>query len=121
MHHCLVCFAMPVAACRPVLMRHLLRTWIVELHSWTHIATRRLRSERLAELAQRVNKPLFAAIRLIGFPLTYLMYARDRAALPADLLLAHSPWHVHVPLSLAHAGLYALMLKWGYTLLLGSQ
>ena len=44
LHHLTVCACMPIAIGHPVLMRHLLRTWIVELHSWNHIAARRLPS-----------------------------------------------------------------------------
>ena len=120
-HHMLICFAIPVAAGKAVLMRHMLRTWMVELHSWTHIAQRRLRSERLCELARAVNKPLFFALRIIAFPLTYFTYAAERAALPPWLLAAHSPPSVHAPLSLAHLGMYGLMLQWGKTLLLGGS
>ena len=120
MHHCLICFVLPVAAGKPVLMRHLLRTWIVELHSWTHIATRRLRSKRLSALAHGVNKPFFFVIRLVAFPITYLSYSRERAALPSELMLAHAPLRVHALLSLAHFSLYGLMLKWGWGLLLSS-
>ena len=99
-------------------MRHLLRTWVVELHSWNHIAARRLRSPRLAAIARYVNRPLFFVFRILAFPLTYVAYLQDRAMLPAELLDAQAPLRMHAPLSLTHLGLYALMLKWGYDLLL---
>ena len=112
------CVPARVAAGKPVLMRHLLRTWVVELHSWVHIASRRLRSKRLAQFAAIINKPAFFALRIVTFPLTYLAYVHDRRALSATLLEAHSPLRVHAPLSLTHLAMYGLMLKWGYTLLL---
>ena len=108
---------MPFAHGIPVLMRHLLRTWSVELHSWNHIATRRIQNIRLGKLLGRINKPLFFALRVVIFPLTWMLYAQDRAALPAAALAAAAPTRLHVPLSLAHAGMYALMLKWGWNLL----
>ena len=37
--------------------------------------------EPFAGFARRVNKPLFVALRLIAFPLTWLQYASERAAL----------------------------------------
>ena len=120
MHHCTICFAIPMAAGRPVLMRHMLRTWIVEVHSWNHIATRRLRSERLASFCRDVNKPLFVAIRLVAFPLTWFSYSSERLALPTALLEAQAPIRVHAPLSLAQLALYGLMLKWGYDMLVKS-
>ena len=116
-HHLLVCSCMPFAHGIPVLMRHLLRTWSVELHSWNHIATRRIQNIRLGKLLGRINKPLFFALRVVIFPLTWMLYAQDRAALPAAALAAAAPTRLHVPLSLAHAGMYALMLKWGWNLL----
>ena len=39
-HHAAVLLCVPVAVGNPLLMRHLLRTWVVELHSWNHIAAR---------------------------------------------------------------------------------
>lgn len=120
MHHCTICFAIPMAAGRPVLMRHMLRTWIVEVHSWNHIATRRLRSELLASFCRDVNKPLFVAIRLVAFPLTWFSYSSERLALPTALLEAQAPMRVHAPLSLAQLALYGLMLKWGYDMLVKS-
>ena len=116
MHHALVCCLIPLAAGRPVLMRHLLRTWMVELHSFNHIATRWLHA-RLAAWAERLNKPLFVALRLIGYPLSWVPYARDRAALPALVKAAHVPLALHLPLSCAHFVMYGLMLKWGHALL----
>eukprot|EP00322_Chrysochromulina_rotalis_P004973 CAMPEP_0115853000 /NCGR_PEP_ID=MMETSP0287-20121206/13282_1 /TAXON_ID=412157 /ORGANISM="Chrysochromulina rotalis, Strain UIO044" /LENGTH=274 /DNA_ID=CAMNT_0003307071 /DNA_START=24 /DNA_END=849 /DNA_ORIENTATION=+ len=118
LHHALICAALPVASGKPVLMRHLLRTWVVELNSWTHIAARRLRSPRLALLMQWLNKPLFIALRIVAFPLTYAIYASERAALSPALMQSHSPFHVHAPLSAVHLMMYGLMLKWGYSLLL---
>ena len=117
MHHLVACGCLPVAAGKPVLMAHLLRTWVVELQSWTHIAARRLQPPAAA-LAQRVNRPLFFAFRIVAFPITWVLYARSRAALPATLLAAHVPLSVHVPLSLLHFAMYGLMLNWGRGLLL---
>ena len=74
----------------------------------------------LSALAHGVNKPLFFVIRLVAFPITYLSYSRERAALPSELMLAHAPLRVHALLSLAHFSLYGLMLKWGWGLLLSS-
>ena len=65
-----------------------------------------------------LNKPAFFALRIVSFPLAYVAYAHDRSALSAELLQAHSPLHVHLPLSLTHLAMYGLMLKWGYSLLL---
>jgi len=112
-HHGIVLCCVPTAWAKPVLMAHLLRTWIVEVHSWVHIAARKLQSPLLT----RVNKPLFAVLRLVGFPLTWVAYARDRAAMPLALQAAHAPLRVHLPLSFAHFAMYGLMCKWGYTLL----
>ena len=56
MHHIIVCCCLPIAAGKPVLMAHLLRTWVVELQSWTHIAARRLEAP-LAQHLERVNLP----------------------------------------------------------------
>ena len=61
-----------------------------------------------------INKPLFVAARLIGFPLSYVAYARDRGALDARQLLLQAPPRLHGPLSVAHAAMYGLMLFWGY-------
>ena len=119
-HHMLVCAALPVAAGKPILMQHMLRTWIVELNSWTHIAARRLSSSWLATWARSLNKPLFLSLRIVAFPLTYLVYVRQRAALTPQLLASHAPLRVHGPLSIAHFAMYGLMLKWGYSLLLGT-
>ena len=79
-HHltCIAC--MPVAAGNYTFMKHLLRTWSVEVHSWNHIASRRF--SKLTFLSY-INKPLFVMLRLIGFPLTWFAYARDRVALCA--------------------------------------
>ena len=53
LHHVLTCCCAPVAMGRPVLMAHLLRAWIVELHSWNHIAARQLvRTPRLRKVLQ---------------------------------------------------------------------
>lgn len=53
LHHVLTCCCAPVAMGRPVLMAHLLRAWIVELHSWNHIAARQLvRAPRLRRVLQ---------------------------------------------------------------------
>ena len=117
MHHLLVCSCMPVAHGNAVLSHHLLRTWVVELHSWNHIATRRLRSSWLTRLLATINKPLFVALRVIIFPLTYIRYAEERALLPVSALATQIPSRVHIPLSFAHAGMYGLMLKWGWALL----
>ena len=78
LHHAAILLAAPAAAGHPVLMRHLLRTWVVELHSWVHIAAREFSSPALHAL----NKPLFVVLRLVAFPLTWFVYARQRAALP---------------------------------------
>ena len=83
-------------------MRHLLRTWIVEVHSWNHIAIRRLVPAKLISWLNWLNKPLFTALRLIAFPLTYFQYAKERAALTEAIRLAHSPLGLHVGLSGAH-------------------
>ena len=114
MHHALTVACAPVAFGRPVLMAHLLRAWIVELHSWNHIAARQLSSPRLRKVLQAINKPLFVAARLIGFPLTYVAYARDRRALDVHQLLLQAPLRLHGPLSVAHAAMYGLMIFWGY-------
>ena len=74
---------------------------------WVHIAARKLPSPAQREVLQRVNKPLFAGLRLVGFPLTWVAYARDRAALPLALRNAHAPLRLHVPLSLAHFAMCA--------------
>ena len=116
-HHLLVCGCLPIAAGRPVLMRHLLRTWIVEVHSWNHIAIRRLVPAKLISWLSWLNKPLFTALRLIAFPLTYFQYAKERAALTEAIRLAHSPLGLHVGLSGAHLMMYGLMVKWGYQLI----
>ena len=53
LHHALTCCCAPVAIGRPVLMAHLLRAWVVELHSWNHIAARQLvRTPRLRKVLQ---------------------------------------------------------------------
>ena len=53
LHHVLTCCCAPVAMGRPVLMAHLLRAWVVELHSWNHIAARQLvRAPRLRRVLQ---------------------------------------------------------------------
>jgi hypothetical protein len=121
-HHAIVCLCLPYAMGKPVLMRHLLRVWMVELHSWNHIAVRRFAnaSPMIAAIAERVNKPLFFALRLVGFPLSWFVYARERAALSAAVIQAHAPFTLHVPLSLAHFAMYGIMLKWGQGLLLSS-
>ena len=62
--------------------------------------------------AQVINKPLFVAVRLIGFPLAYVAYARDRGALDAHQLLLQAPPRLHGPLSVAHAAMYGLMIFW---------
>ena len=111
-HHLLVCSFVPVALGKPVLMRHLLRTWAVELHSWIHIAARTVNVYGIGDLARRVNKPAFVVLRLIGFPLTWFMYAAERSALPPAVLAAHAPFGLHTVLSCAHLGMYGLMLKW---------
>ena len=110
-HHAAVLLCVPVAVGNPLLMRHLLRTWVVELHSWNHIAARRLGGP-LASFLHRINKPLFVAVRLIAYPLTWMQYAADRAT--AAILI---PAAVHAPLSCAHFLMYGLMLKWGHALL----
>ena len=117
-HHGVVLACVPISIGKPVLMAHLLRTWSVEIASWNHIAMRRLRPPDLALMQHLLNKPLFVVLRIIGFPLTWFVYARERAALPAAVIAAHAPPWVHVPLSLTHALMYGLMLKWGYTLLI---
>ena len=71
----------------------------------------------LAALTRQLNKPLFVVLRLIGFPLTWFVYRNDRAAQPAAIIASHAPQWLHIPLSLTHALMYGLMLKWGYTLL----
>jgi hypothetical protein len=67
-----------------VLMRQALRCWVVELASWNHIAQRKWDSPWL----ERINKPLFFVTRLIGWPVTYFAYARDRGSLSAGDMLA---------------------------------
>jgi hypothetical protein len=111
-HHAFVCCCVPVAYGTPVLMKHLLRTWVVELHSWNHIASRRLRPS-LAQPLARINSALFVGLRLIVFPLTWFAYAQDRAALPALVRAAQVPLRLHLPLSLTHLMMYGLMVKWG--------
>eukprot|EP00964_Phaeocystis_antarctica_P135000 scaffold99339_cov66-Phaeocystis_antarctica.AAC.3 len=73
-----------------------------------------LATARPSARAQVVNKPLFVAARLIGFPLSYVAYARDRGALDARQLLLQAPLRLHGPLSVAHAAMYGLMIFWGY-------
>ena len=75
-HHAAVLLCVPVAVGNPLLMRHLLRTWVVELHSWNHIAART--PWPLGPACLRVNKALFMATRLVGFPLTYAVYRSGR-------------------------------------------
>ena len=111
-HHAAVLLCVPVAVGNPLLMRHLLRTWVVELHSWNHIAART--PWPLGPACLRVNKALFVATRLVGFPLTYAVYHRERQAAPAA-----SPPHLHWPLTAAQLALYGLMLHWGRGVLLG--
>ena len=111
-HHVLVLACASPAWSEPLFMRHLLRTWIVEIQSWMHIATRQL-GGRCGKAAAAANKPLFVALRLVGFPLTYFAYAAERRAVPE-----RAPLYVHVPLSIAHFALWALMLHWGKRLLL---
>ena len=113
-HHltCIAC--MPIAAGNATFMKHLLRTWSVEVHSWNHIASRRFSK---IEFLARINKPLFVALRLIGFPLTWFAYARDRAALLPAVREALLPAALHWPLTLTHIGMYGLMLKWGAPIL----
>lgn len=108
-HHAAVLACAAGATGYPLLMRHLLRVWIVELHSWTHIAARELRSPALGAM----NKPLFVGVRLIGFPLTWLVYARERTA------AAFPPLGVHAVLSAMQVLMYGLMCHWGKRLLLG--
>ena len=108
-HHAAVLACAAGAAGYPLLMRHLLRVWIVELHSWTHIAARELRSPALGAM----NKPLFVGVRLVGFPLTWLAYARERAA------ASFPPLGVHAVLSAMQVLMYGLMCHWGTRLLLG--
>ncbi|KAL3893402.1 MAG: hypothetical protein SGPRY_014258 [Prymnesium sp.] len=117
LHHAIVVSCMPFAWGKPVLMAHLLRTWMVELHSFVHIAARKTQWPNLQALLARVNKPIFVGLRLIGFPLSWFAYARDRAALSVAMRAAHAPGFVHVPLSIAHFAMYGLMLKWGHALL----
>jgi hypothetical protein len=81
-HHGLVICCVPLAAGRIVLMRHLLRTWIVELHSWVHIAARRLQWAWAREQLRRANKPIYCALRLVGFPLTWVAYSRGASLRP---------------------------------------
>jgi hypothetical protein len=69
-----------------VLMRQALRCWVVELASWNHIAQRKWDSPWL----ERINKPLFVVTRLIGWPVTYFAYTRDRSSLPAAEILAQA-------------------------------
>ena len=117
MHHALVCTLLPITAGRPVMMKHLVRVWAVEVHSWNHIATRRFGGTRLASVLEAANKPLFIGLRLINFPYTYFQFAADRAALPIALRATESPEWLMVPLGVAHSIMYALMIKWGYGLL----
>lgn len=113
-HHitCIAC--MPVAAGNHTFMKHLLRTWSVEVHSWNHIASRRF--SKLTFLSY-INKPLFVMLRLIGFPLTWFAYARDRVALAPAVREAMLPATLHWPLTVTHIGMYGLMLKWGMPIL----
>ena len=117
-HHFVLCCCAPFAMGRPVLQCHLLRAWAVELHSWAHIGARRLR-EPVASLCATVNKPLFFVLRLIAFPASWFVYAHQRAQLPAELMAAHTPNIVHIPLSFAHLAMYGLMLNWGKKMFLG--
>lgn len=117
-HHGIVILCAPFALGHPVLMRHLLRTWIVELNSWVHIAARRLRSQWAREALQRLNKPMFCTLRLVCFPLTWFAYNRDRASLDPVVRAALLPMAVHLPLSIAHFAMYGLMCRWGYVLLI---
>lgn len=109
LHHAAVLACAAGAAGYPLLMRHLLRVWVVELHSWTHIAARELGSPVLGA----VNKPLFVGVRLVGFPLTWLVYARERAG------ASFPPLGVHAVLSAMQVLMYGLMCHWGKRLLLG--
>ncbi|KAL1520406.1 hypothetical protein AB1Y20_021992 [Prymnesium parvum] len=120
-HHVIVVGCIPVAWSHPVLMAHLLRTWVVEIHSCVHIAARHLPSPKLRAALQRLSKPIFVGLRLIGFPLTWFAYARDRAALTDAMREAQVPLRCHLPLSIAHFAMYGLMLKWGHTLLFSKR
>ena len=117
MHHLIVCGCMPIALAHPVLQRHLLRTWVVEVHSWNHIASRRL-PPAIAKPLERINKPMFVALRLISYPLTWFAYAKDRAMLPEVVRAALIPGRIHWPLTSMHFLMYGLMLHWGKGLLL---
>lgn len=117
-HHLVMNCCTPVAWGKPVHQRHLLRTWCVELQSWTHIAARALRPGRLRRACDWINRPLYVLLRLVAFPLAWVLYSRERAALPAAVLAAHTPAALHAALTLVHFALYGLMLKWGATLLL---
>ena len=57
----------------------------------------------LREWAAKLNKPLFVALRLLAFPLTWLQYASERSALPSLIRAAHAPTALHVGLSFARA------------------
>lgn len=116
LHHGVILCCGYAAWGQPVLMSHLLRTWIVEVHSFVHIAARKLGSKM--PLLQRINKPLFVVLRLVIFPLTWFAYARDRSALPPAVQAAQLPMRLHLPLSLAHLAIYGLMCKWGHGLIL---
>ena len=74
---------------------------------------------QLAAAAQRANKPLYVVLRMVFFPLGYLVYVRERSALPAALVQTQAPLRVHLPLSAMQWVLYGLMLKWGWRMLLG--
>ena len=67
---------------------------------------------------RRTVTRLYFATRIVAFPLTWLAYARSRAALPEALLRAQVPASVHAPLSLLHFALYGLMLNWGYKMVI---
>ena len=116
-HHILICTMFPLARNRPLLQRHLLRTWVVELQSWAHIAARHGDESGVGGVARRLNKPAFIALRLIAFPLSWFGYVSDRAALPAAIVAAHAPPRTHLLLGGVHSLFYALMIKWGWTLL----
>ena len=118
LHH-IVCLITACSGFRsPLCQLHMCNAWIVELQSWTHIAARRL-NEPYAQACERVNTPLYLLTRFVLFPLTWFRYAHLRSTWPTGT--AQVPTLMHVPLSIAHWGLYGLMLKWGHAMLVNAK
>jgi len=113
-HHATIVSMSYLGFNNPVLMRHAVRCWVVEVASWNHIATRKFKSP----VFEKVNKPLYIVTRLIGWPVAYFAYLRDRNSLSASEVLRWVPSRVHILLSFMQLLLYGLMIHWGYNLLL---